>query len=144
MDTTESFMKDLCSQGRKFQFGLSFRLSAERYEVLTRNVFGYSVDAVLFPVTVMLYLWENMSCATLFGRMVIHSTLSEMKNKILPTCLQRNYRDSLGELSNTACGMFAADRINVYSSRNLLNMATREKLAQVLSSLQSFCRVSSI
>ena len=28
--------------------------------------------------------------------------LSEMKNKILPICLQVNYKDSLGELSITS------------------------------------------
>ena len=34
-----------------------------------------------------------------------------MKNKILPTCLQGNYRDSLGELSNTSYGVFEADKV---------------------------------
>ena len=29
----------------------------------------------------------------------------EMKNNILPTCLQGNYRDSLGEFSNMLYGM---------------------------------------
>ena len=29
--------------------------------------------------------------------MIIHSNLSQMKNKILPNCLQGNYRGSLGE-----------------------------------------------
>ena len=32
--------------------------------------------------------------------MIIHSNLSKMKNKILPSNLQGNYRDSLGEFSN--------------------------------------------
>ena len=32
--------------------------------------------------------------------MVIHSNLSKMKNLILPTYLQGNYRDRLGEFSN--------------------------------------------
>ena len=36
-----------------------------------------------------------------------------MKIKILPTCLQGNYRDSLGELSNTSYGGFEADRFNI-------------------------------
>ena len=31
--------------------------------------------------------------------MIIHSNLSKMKNKILWTCLQGNYRGSLGEFS---------------------------------------------
>ena len=34
-----------------------------------------------------------------------------MKNKILPTCLRGNYRDSLGEFSNTSCGVFGAERV---------------------------------
>ena len=36
------------------------------------------------------------------------SNLSKMKNKILPICLQGNYRDSLGEFSNIAYDMFGA------------------------------------
>ena len=32
--------------------------------------------------------------------MIIHSNLSEIKNKILPTCLQGNYGDSLGSGGN--------------------------------------------
>ena len=34
-----------------------------------------------------------------------------MKNKILPTCLQGNYGDSLGEFSNTSYGAFEAERV---------------------------------
>ena len=34
------------------------------------------------------------------------SNLSKMKNKILPTCLKRNCRDSLGEFSKTSYGRF--------------------------------------
>ena len=37
--------------------------------------------------------------------MIIHRKLSKMKNKILPTCLQGNYGDSLGEFSNTLYGI---------------------------------------
>ena len=33
--------------------------------------------------------------------MITHSNLSKMKDKILPTSLQGNSRDSLGEFSNT-------------------------------------------
>ena len=36
--------------------------------------------------------------------MIIHRNLTKMKNKILPTCLQGNYGDSLGEFSNTSYG----------------------------------------
>ena len=48
--------------------------------------------------------------------MIIHSNLSEMKNKILPTCSQGNYRDILGEFSNTSHGVFEAERINIQKS----------------------------
>ena len=44
-------------------------------------------------------------------QMIVHSNLSKMKNKILPTCLQGNYRDSLGEFNNTsAYGVFEVDK----------------------------------
>ena len=43
--------------------------------------------------------------------MITHSNSSKM-NIILPTCLQRNYRDSLGEFSDTSCGVFGAERVN--------------------------------
>ena len=36
----------------------------------------------------------------------IHSTLSKIKKKIVPTCLQGNYRGSLGEFGNTSYGLF--------------------------------------
>ena len=41
--------------------------------------------------------------------MTVNTNLSKMKNKILPTCLQGNYRDSLGEFSNTSYGVFEAE-----------------------------------
>ena len=43
----------------------------------------------------------------------VQSNLSEMKNKFLPTCLQVNYRDSLGEFSNKimSYGMFRTERV---------------------------------
>ena len=43
--------------------------------------------------------------------MIIQSNLSKMKNKILTTCLQGNYRDSLGEFSNTSYGVFGTERV---------------------------------
>ena len=43
-------------------------------------------------------------------QMIIHSNLSDMKNKTLQTCLQGNYRDSLGEFSNTSYDLFGAER----------------------------------
>ena len=36
----------------------------------------------------------------------------KIENKILPSCLQGNYRDSLGEFSNTSYGVFGAESVN--------------------------------
>ena len=44
--------------------------------------------------------------------MIMHRKLSKMKNKILPTCLQGNCGDSLGEFSNTSYGIVGAERVN--------------------------------
>ena len=41
-------------------------------------------------------------------QMIIHSKLLMIKNQILITCLQRNYRDSLREFSNMSYGVFAS------------------------------------
>ena len=46
-------------------------------------------------------------------QMIIHSDLSKMKNKILQTPLQGNYRNSLGEFSSTSCGAFGAEKVNL-------------------------------
>ena len=43
--------------------------------------------------------------------MIIHSSLSKMKNHILSNCLQGNYRGNLGEFSNTSDGVFGAERV---------------------------------
>ena len=45
-------------------------------------------------------------------QITMHSNLSKIKNKILQTCLQGNYRDSLGEFSNTSNGVFGAEMVN--------------------------------
>ena len=42
---------------------------------------------------------------------ITHGNFSKMKNEILPICLQRNFRDSFGEFSNTSYGVFAAERV---------------------------------
>ena len=58
--------------------------------------------------------------------MITHSNLSKMKDKTLPTCLQGNYRDSLGEFSNTSPwhGVFGVERVNT-KLETLLNYSTR-------------------
>ena len=46
--------------------------------------------------------------------MIIHScNLFKMKNLILPACLHGNYRDSLGEFSNTSYFVFGAEMLKV-------------------------------
>lgn len=37
-----------------------------------------------------------------------------MKNIILPTCLQKDCRGSLGEFSNTPYGVFGGDRVKYF------------------------------
>ena len=49
--------------------------------------------------------------------MIIHRKLSQMKNKILPTCLQGNYGGSLGEFRSTSYGVFGAERVNDFPRR---------------------------
>ena len=44
--------------------------------------------------------------------MIKQSNVSKIKDKILPTCLQGNYRHSLGEFSNMSRGVFGAERHN--------------------------------
>ena len=45
--------------------------------------------------------------------MIIHRKLSEMKNRTLPTCLQENCGDSLGEFLNTSYGEVEAERVKL-------------------------------
>ena len=47
--------------------------------------------------------------------MIIHSNLSEIKSKILPTCLQGKYRHSLGEFSKTSYGVLGTERVKALS-----------------------------
>ena len=42
--------------------------------------------------------------------------LFKMKNKILQTCLQGNYRDSLGEFNHISYGVFGAKRVKWMTS----------------------------
>ena len=58
---------------------------------------GLSVPATLTVCKFSLYYPYKISCLVMrIQQMTIHNNLSKMKNKILPTCLQGNYRDSLG------------------------------------------------
>ena len=46
-----------------------------------------------------------------------------MKNKRLPSCLQGNYGDSLGEFCNTSYGVVGAERVN--QEKNVKNRKKR-------------------
>ena len=68
-------------------------------------------------------------------QMIIHNNLSEMKNRILPTCLRGNYRNSLGEFSNTSCGVFGAERVKYtflcnYSSQTMDTYQCRAEITR--------------
>ena len=60
-------------------------------------------------------------------QMIIHINLSKMKNKILPTCLQGNYRDRSREFRSTEYGVFGPEMFKktewefhtLYDSRSL-------------------------
>ena len=59
-----------------------------------------------------LYYPHKISCLVMrVKQMIIYSNLSKMKYRIPPTCLQGNYRDSLGEFSNLSYGVFGAVRV---------------------------------
>ena len=53
---------------------------------------------------------QNKFLVMRINQMIIHSNFSMIKSKILPTCLQGKYQDSLGELSNTSHDIFGAER----------------------------------
>ena len=62
-------------------------------------------------------------------QIIIHSNLAKMKNKIVPTCLQRNYRYSLGEFSNTSYGVFGATGLKTRVQDKIVhNIIISEKL----------------
>ena len=44
-------------------------------------------------------------------QMIRHNNLSKMRNKALPTSLQGNYGDSLGEFNNASYGVIGAMRV---------------------------------
>ena len=77
-----------------------------------------SAPASLSVCKFSLHYPHELSClVTRIKQMIIHSSLSKITNKILPTCLQGNYRDSLGEFSITSCGMFVAETLKGCSQR---------------------------
>ena len=76
--------------------------TTEEYEKLT-----LSAPTSLSVCKFSLHYPHKIGCLRMrIKQMIIHSNLYKMKNKIPPTCLQRNYRDRLGEFSNMPCGAF--------------------------------------
>ena len=61
-------------------------------------------------------------------QMIINSNLSKMRNKILPTCLQGNYRDSLREFSNTSYGVFESERVKGAQQKVVIRDYFRSRL----------------
>ena len=58
------------------------------------------------------YYQHKISCLAIrIKQMIIHSNLPQMTNQTLPTCLQGDYRDGLGEFSNASYGVFGAERV---------------------------------
>ena len=49
--------------------------------------------------------------------MILCSNLSKMKNKILPSYLKDDYRESLGEFSSSSFGVFGAERVVLFQIR---------------------------
>ena len=52
--------------------------------------------------------------------MIIQIKFTKMKNKILSTCLQGSYRNSLGEFSNTSNDVLGAERVIVKRDNSIL------------------------
>ena len=72
-----------------------------------------SVPAILSVCKLSLHYPYKIRCLVMrIKQSIIQSNLSELKRKTLPTCLQVNYRNSLGEFSNASCGVFGAERVN--------------------------------
>ena len=61
----------------------------------------YLCDCVNVPYWLPLYTPQNKLFSNEVKHMIIHSDLSKMKSIILPTCLEGNYRDNLGEFNKT-------------------------------------------
>ena len=72
---------------------------------------GYLTRSVpaSFSVCNFFYLSTSKRCCLVVIIKQMVSDLSNMTDKILPTCLQGNYRYSLGEFSNTSYGVFGAE-----------------------------------
>ena len=44
----------------------------------------------------------------------------KMKNKILPTCLQRNYKESLGKVSSTSLSVLEPEKVKGWTARKVI------------------------
>ena len=83
------------------------------YPFNSNQIYQFASSPLRYP--------RRKSCLVMrIKQMIIHRCFSKMKNKILLTCLQGNYRDSLGEFSNKSYGVFGAERVNTRRSNCLL------------------------
>ena len=83
---------------------LSSRISPTRLLNIWINVFSPSQ---FINILILLTLPIKISQFVLRIKQM-NRNFSNMKNKVLQTCLQGNYRASLGEFSNTTYGVFGA------------------------------------
>ena len=90
----KNFDNDICNS-------LTQLLSMELLTLSATASFNYQCVSFVYITCLVLRIKQ----------LIIYSNLSKMKNNLVPTCLQRNYRDSLGEFSNTSYGVFGADTV---------------------------------
>ena len=82
-----------------------------------------SAAASLSVCKFSLHYPHKTSCLVMrIKQLIIQNNLSKMKNNILPTSLQDNCRDSLGEFSNTSYGVFGAERVKQGPKLSLLTI----------------------
>ena len=76
-------------------------------EILLLLFLLLSAPASLSVCKFSLHYSHKIRCLVMRIKQIItQSNLPNMKNQILPTCLQGNYRESLGEFSSTPNGVF--------------------------------------
>ena len=105
-----------CSQlsNSKKSGNLSVQLSRQIDMPMTHCFWSLTLSG---PVSLSVYKFSlhyphKTSCLVMrIKQMIIHNNLSKIKSKILPTCLQRNYRQFKEEFGNTSYDVFGAERV---------------------------------
>ena len=84
---------------------------------------------------------HKLSCLVVkIKQMIIYSNLSQMKNNILSTYLQGNFRGRLGEFINTSYGMFGTPII-AFCLPQALKSFDNEKRTRLLQFVTGTCRL---